>query len=270
MIGENVELDTRLAPDLGRIRADSIHLDQVIMNLAANACKAMSGWGRLSIETANVVFDENYCAAHPDVQPGPYVMLAVSDNGVGMDDPGRGPGPGLSIVYEIVKRYGGEVMASSGPRGGTSFAAYFPAEGHWKFAAAETCAAEMRGSETILACEDEDRTRNPVHAMLKRQGYRVLTASSAGEALRISAKQRIDLLLTDIAVDRSGGFELAGRLRAEQPGMKALYLSSGAEGRVKGASGREDLSFFLRKPFTEGALAQKVREALGPALAALD
>jgi CheY-like chemotaxis protein len=129
-------------------------------------------------------------------------------------------------------------------------------------------AAPMRSLETILVWEDEDGIRKLVQAMLERQGYRVLTADSAGEALQMAAKQPIDLFLTDVAIERSSGIELAGRLRAEQPGMKVLYLSSCAEGRVKGAPGREGLSFFLRKPFTEEALAQKVRKALDPPPAA--
>ena len=281
LIGEDIELVTRLAPGLGKIKADPAHLDQVIMNLAVNARDAMSGGGRLTIETANAMLDDSYTEIHPEVKPGPYVMLAVSDTGVGMTpevrarlfepffttkEAGKGTGLGLSIVYGIVKQNGGELVVYSEPGGGASFKLYFPmVDGHTEFHAAHARASELRGHETILVCEDEDHIRRLVQAMLERQGYRVTTADRPERALEAAEAlgRPVDLLLTDIVMRTGSGFALADAMRQRQPGLKVLYMSGYADSRVEGVDGLDDEGArFLRKPFASGDLALKVREAL--------
>jgi PAS domain S-box-containing protein len=280
VIGEDIEFVTRLGSGLGKIKADPIHLDQVIMNLAVNARDAMSGGGRLTIETENTMLDEYYAASHAEVKAGPYVMLAISDTGVGMTpevkarlfepffttkEPGRGTGLGLSIVYGIVKQNGGDVMVYSEPGGGSSFKLYFPmVAGEVEFVAEQARAAQKRGNETILVCEDEDHIRKLVHAMLERQGYRVIAADSPERALQAAEVfgKPIDLLLTDIVMRQSSGFELADALRARQPNVRVLYMSGYADARGKGSAELDESASFLRKPFTAGALAERVREAL--------
>ncbi len=178
-------------------------------------------------------------------------------------DQGRGTGLGLSIVYGIVKQNGGEVIVYSEPGRGTSFKVYFPmVEGDEEFVAAQTRASALRGSETILVCEDEEHICKLVNSMLKRQGYRVLTADNPDEALRVAEAhgEPIDLLLTDIVLRQSSGFELAAQLSARQPGVRILYMSGYADSRIKGAPKLEDIAHFLRKPFTAESLAEKVRE----------
>ncbi len=286
VIGEDIEIETHLDPKLGQVKADPIHIDQVIMNLVVNARDAMSHGGKLTIETANQTLDVDYVGRHIGVQPGPYCMLAISDTGLGMDAPtrsrlfepffttkeaGKGTGLGLSIVYGIVKQSGGEVMVYSEPGKGTTFKIYLPmAEVPAEFAAAEIRPAEMRGSETVLLCEDEGAIRRLVHTMLARQGYRVLEAETPEAAMRIASgsDEPIHLLLTDLVMPRTSGFELARSLREQRPGLKVLFMSGYTDNQVSRSWMLEPDTPFIQKPFTAAALTQKLREALGSSAAA--
>ncbi len=283
VIGEDIEIQTHLDRNLGRVKVDPIHIDQVIMNLVVNARDAMGHGGKLTIETANRTLEADYIERHIGVQPGHYCMLAISDTGTGMDaqtksrlfepffttkEAGRGTGLGLSIVYGIVKQNNGEIMVYTEPGQGTTFKVYLPmVEVPAELAAAETRPGELRGSETILLCEDEDSIRRLVHAMLARQGYRVLDAATPEEALRISASagQPVDLLLTDIVMPGSSGFELLRTMRQSRAGLKVLYMSGYTDNQVSRSWTVDPGTPFIQKPFTAAALTQKLREALaGP------
>ncbi len=285
VIGEDIEIETHLDPKLGQVKVDPIHIDQVIMNLVVNARDAMAGGGKLTIETANQTLDADYVGRHIGVEPGHYCMLAISDTGTGMDaetrsrlfepffttkEAGKGTGLGLSIVYGIVKQNNGEIMVYSEPGQGTTFKIYLPmVEVSEELSAQEARASEFRGTETILLCEDEDAIRRLVHAMLSKQGYRVLNASTPEEALRLSTQTAgpIQLLLTDIVMPRSSGFELMKEMREKRPGLKVLYMSGYTDNQVSRSWAIEPDTPFIQKPFTAAALTQKVREALGTAAA---
>jgi two-component system cell cycle sensor histidine kinase/response regulator CckA len=267
--------------DLGRIKVDPIHIDQALMNLVVNARDAMPNGGTLTIETANSMLDDTYAGRHLGVQPGPYAMLAVSDTGVGMTpevqerifepffttkESGKGTGLGLSIVYGVVKQNLGDLMVYSEPGNGTTFKLYFPmAEARPEFTEAHRRAGDLRGAETILLCEDDDRIRKLVVTMLSKQGYRVLDAATPGAAIAIARDPStpIDLLLTDIVMPEMNGFELAKMIRETRTDAKVLYMSGYTDNRVSSAWVIEPDTPFLHKPFTASALAQKVREALG-------
>ena len=280
IIGEDVDLRTSLASDLSRVRVDPSNMDQVIMNLAVNSRDAMPGGGSLTIETANVELTEEYAGRHFGAMPGPYVMLAVSDTGCGMDaatqarifepffttkETGKGTGLGLSIVYGIVKQSGGDVLVYSEPGKGTAFKIYLPAIGE----AAETAEPEsteghLPASETILLVEDEEPVRKLAHTMLEWQGYRVLEAASAEAAEEIvrSRPEGIDLLLTDMVMPHTSGAELAERIRAACPSVKVLFMSGYTDsGVVRQGALPADLPY-IQKPFTSAALRRRVREVL--------
>jgi len=204
LIGEDIEIISRLDPDLGRIKADPIHIDQLILNIAVNARDAMTNGGKLTIETANTPLDADYAGRHIGVAPGPYCMLAISDTGTGMDaatrsrifepffttkEAGKGTGLGLSIVYGIVKQNGGEIMVYSEPGKGTTFKIYFPAMEAAPEIAGREDQAPARGTETILLCEDDEAIRKLVHKMLARQGYRVLETETPEQALDLLRQQ---------------------------------------------------------------------------------
>jgi PAS domain S-box-containing protein len=280
VIGEDIEIATHLDPQLGRVKADPIHIDQVIMNLVVNARDAMRDGGKITIETANVMLDEQYAGRHIGVKPGPYAMLAISDTGSGMSDEtksrlfepffttkeaGKGTGLGLSIVYGIVKQNGGEIMAYSELGKGTTFKIYLPmAHAPVELAAAEQRAEQMRGSETVLVCEDEAGIRKMVIAMLTKQGYRVLEADKPQDAVQVLQDYRgpIHLLLTDIVMPRINGFELAKTAQDMRSGIRVLYMSGYTDNQVNASWAVEPDTPFLQKPFSASALAHKVREAL--------
>jgi two-component system cell cycle sensor histidine kinase/response regulator CckA len=282
LIGEDIDLATLQDPQLGRVKADPGQIEQVVMNLAVNARDAMPRGGKLTIETANVDLDDAYVREHVAVTPGPYVMLAVSDNGIGMDPPtltrifepffttkeiGKGTGLGLATVYGIVKQSGGNIWVYSEPGRGATFKIYLPrveetsaAEEPHRHAAAPTT-----GSETVLLVEDEDAVRFLVRNILESKGYRVLEARSGTEALSLCERHTgpLHLLLTDLVMPEMGGCELAEQLGPRYPAMKVLYIS----GYTNGALAHHGLlapdTAYLQKPFTPDALAQKVREVLG-------
>ena len=284
IIGEDIELEIRLAPGLRPVKADPAHLDQVIMNLAVNSRDAMPGGGKLTIETANVELSEDYAGRHLDVQPGSYVLLAVTDTGSGMDEvtksrlfepffttkeKGKGTGLGLSIVYGIVKQNGGEILVYSELGRGTVFKIYLPvAQAPIEGLPAEVAEVEWKNAtETILVVEDEDQVRSLTQTILSRRGYRILEAASGKEALRIlrEHKEPIHLLLTDIVMPEMSGVELAREVERTRPGMRVLYMSGYTD---TGAANQGLLTsdmWFIEKPFTSAALHKKVREALNQA-----
>jgi PAS domain S-box-containing protein len=281
VIGEDIVVVTHAEPDLGRVKADPIHIDQALMNLVVNARDAMPYGGTLTIETANVRLDEGYADRHAGVKAGLYCMLAVSDTGTGMTpevrsrifepffttkESGRGTGLGLSIVYGVVKQSGGDIMVHSEAGKGSTFKLYFPiAEAPALTADANARVEELRGSETVLLCEDEERIRKLVYAMLAKQGYRVLEAEAPDAAMRMAREFAgpIDLLLTDIVMPQMSGFELAKSVFETRPEIKVLYMSGYTDNRAHAGWVLEPNVPFLHKPFTAAGLTQKVREALG-------
>ena len=227
VIGEDVKITAHTDPKLGKVKADPTHIDQVVMNLVVNARDAMAQGGTITIETANVQLDEHYVGRHIGVEPGNYALLAVSDTGSGMTaetksrlfepffttkEAGKGTGLGLAIVYGVVKQNGGEIMVYSELGQGTTFKIYLPlTEAPAETAATEGKALQMRGTETVLVCEDDAPIRKLVYSTLTKHGYRVLEADGPQRALEICRQSgdKIDLLLTDIVMPQISGFELA-------------------------------------------------------------
>jgi PAS domain S-box-containing protein len=282
IIGEDIEIESRLGPDLGKVKVDPVHLDQVIMNLAVNSRDAMPNGGRIVLETSNCRIDAEYSDWHIGVEPGAYVMLAVSDNGTGMTaetrsrifepffttkEAGKGTGLGLAIVYGVVKQANGEIIVYSEPGKGTTFKIYLPTVDQPASSAALEHAAAKRGSGTVLLCEDDAKIRRLVEAMLTRQGYRVLVAENPDQALETALRldKPIDLLLTDIVMPRISGIELAKAVREARPGIRVLYMSGYTDSQMNNSWMVDEDVPFLQKPFTTAALAQKVQEALAGA-----
>jgi two-component system cell cycle sensor histidine kinase/response regulator CckA len=281
LIGEDVELSTVLSPDLGRLKADQGQLEQVVMNLVVNARDAMPQGGKLVIETQNMVMDEAFIRRYPyPVQPGPYVLLTVTDSGIGMDaetkarafepffttkEKGKGTGLGLSTVYGVVKQSGGYIDIYSAPGAGTTFKIYLPrVHEAIKTEAPGGTATSFAGHETILLAEDETSLRTLTRNTLEMCGYKVLEAKDGIEALQISDAftGTIDLLLTDMVMPGMGGRALAQELSRRRPDVRLAYMS-GYTGQAVGSQGPVDPgSVFLLKPFTREVLTRKIREAL--------
>ncbi len=282
MIGEDIDLVMVPGPALGAIRADPGQIDQVIMNIAVNARDAMPQGGKLTIETANVALDENFARTHAPLTAGDYIMLAISDNGVGMDyetqlrifEPffttkgSKGTGLGLSTVYGIVKQSGGFIFVDSQPHRGTVLRAYFPrVEGREDAAAAQDSLGlprADRGQETILLVEDETNLRRLARQYLENQGYKILEAEDGAAALQIvdGYHGAIDLLLTDVIMPGMNGRELAARVTNLLPDVRVLYMSGYTENAV-GQDGTLDAGInLLQKPFSLPALKDRVRELL--------
>ncbi|MBU0514569.1 MAG: response regulator [Proteobacteria bacterium] len=281
LIGEDVELVTVCEPDLGTATVDPGQLEQVIMNLAVNARDAMPRGGRLSIETANVFLDEPYARRHSEVTSGPYVMLAVSDTGVGMDEEVRsrifepffttkekdqGTGLGLATVYGIIRQSGGHIYVYSEPDRGTTFKIYLPRTGAPEAAgdAVGEVVRDGRGSETVLVVEDDDLVRKMARRSMENYGYRVLEASNGGEAVLICEQNPgdIDLVLSDVVLPRMSGPQLIGRLRAMRPGLRVLYMYGYTDNAIVHHGVLDQGVNFISKPFSPQALAQKVRKIL--------
>jgi len=284
VIGEDIDLVMVPGPDIGAVKADPGQIEQVIMNLAVNARDAMPQGGRLTIETANVTLDANYARFHAPVKPGDYVMLAISDTGVGMDadtqahifEPFyttkglKGTGLGLSTVYGIVKQSEGYIWVYSETGKGTSFKIYLP-----RFSATgETLATQpalaadadqpIPGHETILLVEDEENLRRLARQYLENQGYNVIDAPDGATAIQISQAHKgpIHLLLTDVIMPGMNGRELANKVSPTRPDMRVLYMSGYTENHI-GHNGTLDEGItLLQKPFTLPALKAKVREML--------
>jgi len=281
LIGEDIELRTKPGAPLGAVRADPGQLEQAIVNLVVNARDAMPQGGRLTIETADVEFDRSYVAAHVPFQPGPYVLLAISDTGVGMDgatkarlfepffttkEPGRGTGLGLATVYGIVKQSGGYVWAYSELGHGTTFKIYLPrvAETPERPESATGTPTPVRGSETVLVVEDQEEVRKLTQRVLEGRGYAVLAARNGAEALEIVARHptRIHLMITDVVMPGMNGRELAELACARRSDLKVLYVSGYTGEAVLQHRLLEAGVAFLQKPFTPDALARKTREVL--------
>src|SRR5271170_1066702 len=283
LIGEHIELTTSLAPSVGCTRADAGQLEQVIMNLVVNAKDAMPGGGKISIRTASVNLDDSYRPENTFIKNGPYVMIAVSDNGEGMDretqarifepffttkEKGKGTGLGLSTVYGIIKQSGGYVFVQSELGRGTVFTIYFPRidEPSEAIGATPVDLAAVGGTETVLLVEDEDSVRQLVRETLESRGYRVLEAANAHAALDLAAAHSdpIHLVITDVVMPGLSGHELVQQLQPARPTLKVLYLSGYAQDAFPSTAAADSQKTFLQKPFTLQNLTRKVREILGP------
>ena len=283
LLGEDIELVTFPAPELGQVKADHGQIDQVVINLAVNAQDAMPNGGRLTLETADVELDEAYAQGHLGVEPGPYVMLAVSDTGVGMSGEVKvhifepffttkeqGTGLGLATVYGIVKQSGGYIDVYSEPGVGTTLKVYLPRVGREVEAAAHRRLSRppARGTETILVAEDDGAVRALICRTLREYGYTVLDAGHPEDALRLAGEQtgRIHLLLTDVVMPGISGRALAERLLPSRPETAVLYVSGYTDHAVVQHGVLAAGTSFLQKPFTPVTLARKVREVLDASL----
>ncbi|SPE42025.1 PAS/PAC sensor hybrid histidine kinase (fragment) [Candidatus Sulfopaludibacter sp. SbA3] len=269
LIGEDIDLRLELCPELGRVNADPSQLEQVVMNLVVNARDAMPKGGTLTLETANVMLDENNA-----------VLLAVSDNGAGMDEAtqarlfepffttkvsGKGTGLGLSTVFGIVKQSGGNLQVYSEPGRGTSVKVYLPRI--HQLAAVEPREAPKavrRGTETLLLVEDDDMVRNLMRETLERAGYHLWETADPVEARRISENHsgQIHLLITDVVMPKVSGTLLAAQLNQRRPDMKVLYISGYTDNAIVNSGLLQKEVAFLQKPFTPAALIEKVHEVL--------
>jgi two-component system, cell cycle sensor histidine kinase and response regulator CckA len=281
LLCENVDVVLRLDPQLRRVAADPGQLEQVIMNLAINACDAMPQGGRLTIRTSNVELDEAYAWSQADVQPGAYALLAVTDSCQGMTaevrarlfepffttkDVGKGTGLGLTTVHGIIRQSGGHIEVDSQPGLGSTFKVYLPQVMETARAGPHTAEAGKfpGGTETILVVEDEDVVRNLTRTVLQRYGYVVLEATDGVEALGLCERHAgtIDLLLTDVVMPHMNGRELAQHVTRLRPGIRVLYVS-GYTGFIDDARTLlESGAAFLQKPFAPDVLARQVREML--------
>jgi two-component system cell cycle sensor histidine kinase/response regulator CckA len=281
VLSEDIELKAALSPNLGGVKADQCQIEQVLMNLAVNARDAMPDGGKLTIETANVELDDAYARERISVKPGPYVLLAVSDTGCGMDaetqkrifepffttkEPGKGTGLGLSTVYGIVKQSGGYVWVYSEPSQGTTFKIYLPrVDERVETVEPVRLPVEMlRGTETVLLVEDDAGVRALARGVLKSGGYTLLEASNGVEALRVAEQHddTIHLLVSDVVMSGMSGRQLGVHLVAMHPTVKTLYMSGYADSTIVHDSILEPGLAFLQKPFMPDALLRKVREVL--------
>ena len=281
VIGEDIELVTVLAEDLGRVKTDPGWIEQAIMNLAVNARDAMASGGKLTIETGNVDLDEAYRGGHVAVEPGRYVMLSVSDTGAGMSpevmerlfepffstkEKDKGTGLGLSTVYGIVKQSEGDIWVYSEPGKGATFKIYLPrVDELLEERRAKDVGNELsRGNETILLVEDEEEVRKLALRVLERQGYKVLAARQGDEALLMCEQHKgpIHLMLTDVVMPGMNGHELAKRLESLHPEMKVVYMSGYTDDAIVHHGVLEKGMNYIQKPFTVNGLTRKVREVL--------
>jgi len=280
LLGEDIELVTLYGRSLSRVLVDPNQMDQVVMNLALNARDAMPTGGKLTIETRDVVLDEAYTADHFNVTPGPHVMLAVSDTGIGMDketqtrifepffttkELGKGTGLGLSTVFGIVHQSGGNIWVYSEPGSGSTFKVYLPRAERDEVEVVDFVQpVTLRGSETILLVEDQDEVRRVAQEILTRHGYHVLAAQNAGEALLSCERhpRTIQLLLTDVVMPQMSGRELAERLAQIRPDMKVLYMSGYTDNAIIHHGILDSGAAFVQKPILPDLLARRVREVL--------
>jgi CheY-like chemotaxis protein len=281
LIGEDIEVLTVPASNLGSVKADPGQIEQVMMNLALNARDAMPHGGKLTLETSNEQLDANYARNHQPVEPGPYVMLAVSDTGHGMTpetqarifepfyttkEVGKGTGLGLSMVYGIVKQSGGHIWVYSEPDRGTTLKIYLPRVDQ----PSETTGAEhrpgsiKRGTETILLVEDDSQLRQLSSSVLAHCGYKMLVAATPEEGLEIFKAHHRDirLLITDVVMPRMNGRQLAEQIMQISSDVRVLYISGYTNNAIVHYGVLDAGLWFLPKPFTLSALMAKVREVL--------
>ncbi len=282
MIREDIEIATALDPAAGHVKADAGQVEQVLLNLGVNASDAMPHGGRLTMTTGNVTLDEGYARTHAEVEPGPYVMLSVSDSGHGMTpevqarifepffttkEVGKGTGLGLATVYGIAKQSGGHITVYSEIGHGTVFKLYLPRVEEAPGIAEPERAPQIarRGNETVLLVEDDEPLRTLAREILSIQGYTVLDATSPSEALRLAEAypDPIDLLLTDVVMPQMNGRQVADHLLAARPGLKVLFMSGYTDAAIVQHGVLEPGTQFLQKPFTPDGLSRKVRETLG-------
>ena len=282
VIPENIEFSTLLNKDLGSVKVDRGQIEQVIMNLVVNARDAMSSGGKVIIETANVDLGESYTRNHMSVEPGHYVMLSVSDTGIGMTsdikkrifepffttkERGKGTGLGLSTVYGIIKQSNGHIWVYSQPGQGTTFKIYLPRthEKSVESVKATALPKSTRGSETILVVEDQTILRKLACTLLRRKGYKLLEAPDAKQALRMMENldgTPIHLLLTDLVMPGMSGRELADRVESLRPGIKVLFMSGYTDDVIARHGSLQEETKLISKPFGGETLAVKVREVL--------
>jgi nitrogen-specific signal transduction histidine kinase/ActR/RegA family two-component response regulator len=281
MLSEQIELVLKLPPDAGRVRADRMQLEQVVLNLALNARDAIGDQGTITVTTADVDIDENFSERHPAVPVGHYVAISVNDTGAGMDPEtqshlferffttkpkGSGTGLGLSTVYSIVKQSGGYIWAYSEIGVGSTFTVYLPrVEGEAESRDSARPQREHRdGTETVLIVDDEAPVRMVARRFLEMRGYRVLEASNGPDAIRVSREHEgpIHIMVTDVVMPRMSGRELAFQLAPERPGMKVLFMSGHTEDAIIHHGVLNKGVAFLQKPFTQDALVSNVRTLL--------
>jgi len=280
LIGEDIELIANLSDQIGRVKTDPAQLEQVIMNLAVNGRDAMPRGGKLILETSNASLDLQYAAAHAEVAPGSYVLIAVTDTGCGMDketlkhifepffttkEAGKGTGLGLATVYGIVKQSRGHISVYSEPGIGTTFKVYLPSlDKSVPLARPNTSEVAQRGQGTILLVEDEPPLRALAAESLKKLGYTVLQAPNGQQALELADSHpgQIDLLLTDIVMPRLGGPELAQKLKEKRSNLAVIFMSGYTEtAALENAQIGSD-SILLNKPFSTETLANRIAEML--------
>jgi signal transduction histidine kinase/ActR/RegA family two-component response regulator len=280
LVREDIAFTLQAGESLGRVKADPGQIEQVIMNLTVNAGDAMPEGGKLTIETRNVVVDEQLARQRPPMQPGRYVLLAVMDTGHGMDantkarifepffttkEQGKGTGLGLATVYGVVKQSGGCIWVESAPGKGARFEVYLPAVDELEEVVRpqDTTVAPARRSETVLIVEDEAAVRELASEFMKSAGYTVLAAQDGEEALALAAcaEEQIQVLVTDVVMPNMRGPELAKRLKACYPNLKVVYMSGYLEFNTEGGEFLDE-AFFLQKPFSRHTLVRKVAEAV--------
>lgn len=280
LIGEDIDFVVHLSPDIGAVKVDPSQLAQVIINLAVNSRDAMPNGGRLIIETANVELDQHYSSIHPDVKPGKYVMVSISDTGSGMSpevlkhafepffttkEQGRGTGLGLATSHGIINQAGGHIWAYSEENLGTTFKIYLPRENMPLDERVEVTRSKLpMGSETILLVEDEPLVRGLAVQILRAQGFKVIDAADGEEALEFSQAYNgvIHLCVTDVVMPKMGGKELAEQLIVLRPGIKIMFASGYTDETVMQHGVLERGVEFLQKPYTLALLTRRVREVL--------
>ena len=281
LIGEDIELIWLPAAKLSPVRMDATQIDQILANLTVNARDAITGVGKLIIETTDVVLDQTYCDGHPGSLPGPYVMLAVSDNGAGMGpetvarlfepffttkEVGKGSGLGLATVYGVVKQNGGFISVYSELGQGTTFKIYLPpCDSGERVEVSPAMSGIPTGTETVLLVEDEEVLLKLARRILEGLGYTVLWASDPRAAVDLASEDRhIDLLITDVIMPHMSGREVWQKVSARRPDMKCLYLSGYTADVIADRGVLDEGVHFLQKPFTTESLANKVRQSLKP------
>ncbi|MGH9504687.1 MAG: response regulator [Terriglobales bacterium] len=289
LIGEDIDLVLVPGKRLGKVKADRVQIEQILMNLVANARDAMPEGGRLVIETASVRLDDAYVQGHSIVPPGQYVLLTVSDSGLGIapqhlphifepfyttKDESKGTGLGLATVYGIVKQNSGFIWVYSEPGMGSTFKVYLPQSRHTRVVHQPSRPIEIcpRGCETLLLAEDEAAVRESSRKFLALNGYVVLEAANGNEALTLAKSYRspIHLMITDVVMPQMGGAKLAGELALDRPEMKVLFVSGYAETTFQRHGTIDVTTHFLQKPFSLKTLARKIREVLDEGKPALN